>query len=87
MNKPVITYESHESESFLIGTEEQLLKFAEKIIEATKNAKAKDFFGEKVKASNDIEGSLDSKAEICLDWLVVTKDNDQKDKLFYKIYG
>ena len=85
--KPLITYQTAENESFLIGTEEQLLSFAQSIIQAVKSAEPDDFFGEKVLVSGLVRGKLDSKAGFQLDEVVVVKSNEQKDALFYRIYN
>ena len=85
--KPLITYQTGENESFLIGTEEQLLSFAQAIVEAVKSAKPDDFFGEKVLVSGMLRDKLDSKAEIRFDEVVVVESNEQKKAVFYKIYN
>ncbi|WP_144391797.1 hypothetical protein [Pleionea sediminis] len=86
-NKPLITYQTGENESYLIGTKEQLIEFANSIIDSVKSAKPEEFFGMKVLVSNDIHGSLDSKAEIQLDAVIVTESDEQKDAIFYNIYN
>ena len=86
-DRPLITYQTGENESFLIGTKRQLLSFANSIIEAVSSAKADDFFEEKVFVSKSISGFLDSKAEIQLDEVVVVESNEQKDRIFFKIYN
>ncbi|MDH5231599.1 MAG: hypothetical protein OEY38_16175 [Gammaproteobacteria bacterium] len=86
-DRPLITYQTGENESYLIGTEEQLLSFANSIIEAVSLAKPDNFSGENVLVSNSIQGTLDSKAEIRLDEVVVVENNEQKDRIFYKIYN
>ena len=85
--KPLITYQTGENESFLIGTEKQLLSFAQSIIDAVQSAKPEHFFGEKVLVSGLLRGKLDPKAEIGVDEVVVVGNDQQKDALFYRIYN
>jgi hypothetical protein len=65
----------------------QLLDFANKIISSVNSAKTDVFFGEDVKSTNTIYSSLDSKSEVCFDWLVIAKDNKHKDDIFYKVWN
>ena len=82
-----MTYQTGENESYLIGTKEQLLKFAQTIIKSVNEAVPTEFFGEEVLSSQQIHGSLDGKAEIQLDEVVVTTDSQQTDRIFYNIYN
>jgi len=86
-DKALITYQTGENESYFIGTKQQLLSFANSIIESVNSAKPDEFWEEKVLTSKLIHGCLDSKAEIQLDEVIVVENNDQKDSVFYKIYN
>ncbi len=76
-----------EDESYVIGTEEQLLSFAASIVESVNTVQPDTFFEEDVLVSDSIRGSQDDKAEIQLDEIVIVKNNVEKDRLFYKIYS
>jgi len=83
---PLITTQTGWEESFLIGTEEELLEFADNIIKAVKTAKEDDFFGEQTKTSNfyNVTGQY---SEVLFDWLVVTKNRKQTIELSSKVQG
>jgi hypothetical protein len=83
---PLITAQTGWDEAFLIGTEEELLKFAEDIINAVKSSKEEDFFGEPTKVSKfcNVTGQY---SEVLFDWLVVTKNREQTIKLSNKVQG
>ncbi|WNO10622.1 hypothetical protein [Teredinibacter sp. KSP-S5-2] len=83
---PLITAQTGWEESFLIGTEVELLKFAENIISSVKSAKEDEFFGEKTKTSN-FYNATGQYSEVLFDWLVVTKNQEQTIKLSQKIQG
>ncbi|MGH1378958.1 MAG: hypothetical protein ACRBB3_09070 [Alphaproteobacteria bacterium] len=85
MGKPLITYQTGEEESFLIGTKEQLIKFAEQILESVNNANTDNFFGEKVMTSRTLSRVLDGKGSLQIDELVITDNDEQKSEIFYKI--
>jgi len=85
--KALITYQTDPWESYLIGTKDQLLAFAQTIIEAVESATEDDFCGYPVKATHFSESVLDSRAEIGLDEVVVVKTNENKKGLFYAIYN
>ncbi|HDS1212535.1 TPA: hypothetical protein QD007_003151 [Shewanella algae] len=72
---------------FLIGTEEELLTFAQCIIDSVKKAKEDTFFGEQAKTSNHIYGKLGSSSEVLFDWLVVTKNSEQTVEIGHKVQG
>lgn len=72
-------------EAFLVGTEKELLEFAESIIESVESAKPDEFFGEQVKTSEGIYGELGSLSEVKFDWLVVTQDNEQTREIARKV--
>lgn len=86
-NRPLITFQTGADKSYLIGTKEQLISFANSIIESVNSATETDFFGEQVSSSSIIYGCLDIKAEVMLDEVVITKSNEQKDEIFYKIHA
>lgn len=86
-SRPLITFHTSEDESFLIGTKVQLLEFANQIIDAVETADDGNFWNEEVRVKHLSEGILDSKGDVCLDEIVITKTNDVKDKIFYKIYN
>lgn len=83
---PLITAQTGWEEAFLIGTEKELLDFADNIIQAVKTAQAEKFFGEKAKVSKfyRVTGEY---SEVFFDWLVVTKDREQTIELAYKVQG
>ena len=83
---PLITAQTGWEEAFLIGTEEELLEFAENIIKAVKSSKDEEFFGEDAKVSKfyNVTGSY---SEVLFDWLVVTKDREQTIKLAHNVQG
>jgi hypothetical protein len=83
---PLITAQTGWEESFLIGTEEELLEFADNIIKAVKAAKEDVFFGEQTKTSKfyDVTGQY---SEVLFDWLVVTKNRKQTIELSGKVQG
>lgn len=83
---PIITAQTGWDEAFLIGTESELLEFAEDIIKAVESAKPDEFFGEKTKVS-EISGLDGTHSEVKFDWLVVTENQEQNKKLAEKIYG
>lgn len=83
---PLITAQTGWEEAFLIGTEEELLAFAEKIIKAVKLAKEEEFFGEKAKVS-EFDGVTGKYSEVLFDWLVVTKNQEQTISLAHKMQG
>jgi hypothetical protein len=81
---PLITTQTGWDEAFLIGTEEELLAFAESIIKAVKSAKEEEFFGEKAKTS-EFYGVTGEFSEVLFDWLVVTKNREQTRELAHKV--
>ena len=83
----VITAQTGWNEAFLVGTEEELLGFAQAIIDSVKAAKEDEFFGEKVKTSNLLYGKLASHSEVQFDWLAVTKDSEQTLDVSHKVQG
>ncbi len=83
----VITAQTGWNEAFLVGTEEELLNFAQSIINSVKEAKEDEFFGERVKTSNLLFGKLASHSEVQFDWLAITKDNKQTLDISQKMQG
>lgn len=83
---PLITAQTGWEEAFLIGTERELLEFAEKIVQAVKSAKASEFFGEEAKVEK-FYGVTGKYSEVLFDWLVVTKDNEQTIDIARKVQG
>jgi len=83
----LITAQTGWDEAFLIGTEKELLNFAQSIIESVKNAKSDEFFGENVKTSKHIYGKVSFASEVQFDEVVVTKDEEQTDKIGCKVQG
>ena len=83
---PVITAQTGWDEAFLIGTEQELLEFAQSIIQAVGGAKKEAFFGEeaRVSAFYAVTGQY---SEVLFDWLVVTKDSKQTIELAHKVQG
>ncbi|WP_414430073.1 hypothetical protein ACMG4M_11815 [Alcanivorax sp. IL3] len=83
---PVITAQTGWEEAFLIGTEQELLEFAESIIQAVSSAKKEEFFGEEAHVSKfyAVTGQY---SEVLFDWLVVTKDSKQTIELTNKVQG
>jgi hypothetical protein len=80
----LITAQTGWEESFLIGTEKELLDFAANIIQAVKFAKIEELFGEEAKVSK-INGVTGQCSEVLFDWLVVTKDREQTIELAKKV--
>ena len=85
--KPLITYQTGPNESYLIGTKDQLLNFANSIIDSVNSAKTDKFLGVDVLVNNIISTELDSKAEIQIDEVIVVENDKLKNELFYKIYN
>ncbi|XZZ33552.1 hypothetical protein ACJJI4_12890 [Microbulbifer sp. TRSA002] len=83
---PLITAQTGWEEAFLIGTEKELLEFAENIIQAVKSAEDEEFFGERTKVSKFHE-KTGQYSEVLFDWLVVTKDREQTIELSRKVQG
>jgi hypothetical protein len=83
---PLITAQTGWDEAFLIGTENELLRFAKNIIEAVKSAKEEEFFGEITKVSK-LYGVTGEYSEVLFDWLVITKDREQTIELAHKVQG
>jgi len=83
----LITAQTGWDEAYLIGTEKELLNFAQSIIESVKNAKRDTFFGEKVKTSKHIYGKVSFASEVRFDELVVTKSVEQTDEIGRKVQG
>ena len=83
---PLITAQTGWEEAFLIGTENELLQFAEDIIKAVKSAKEEEFFGEQTKVSK-FDQTTGQYSEVLFDWLVVSKDREQTIKLSRKVQG
>lgn len=84
-NKTVITAQTGWNEAFIIGTEQDLLAFAQNIIDSVKAAQEDDFFGEPVKSSNLVCGSLSGYSEVQFDWLVITKNEEQTLEIAHKV--
>lgn len=83
---PLITAQTGWEEAFFIGTESELLQFAEDIIQAVKFAKDEEFFGEQTKVSK-FENTTGQYSEVWFDWLVVSKDREQTIKLSRMVQG
>ncbi|MFM2478629.1 hypothetical protein [Celerinatantimonas sp. MCCC 1A17872] len=81
---PLITAQTGWEEAFLIGTEQELLEFADKIVQAVKSAKKAQFFGEETKTAqfHQVTGQY---SEVLFDWLVVTKNREQTIELSHKV--
>ncbi len=86
-DKPLITHQTGLDESYLIGTKEQLLAFADAIISAVNRATPDDFFGQPARVTHFTKGILDSKADIGLDEVVVVDTNEKKDAIFYAVHS
>lgn len=69
----------------LIGTREQLLAFAQSIIEAVDIAKPDGFFNVTAKVHHLSIGILDSKGETCIDEIVVVDSDEDKNEIFNNI--
>jgi len=83
----VITAQTGWNEAFLVGTKEELLAFAQNIIDSVNNAKEDEFFGEEVKTSNLLAGKLASHSEVQFDWIAITKDSEQTLEISHKVQG
>lgn len=83
---PLITAQTGWEEAFLIGTEKELLDFADNIVKAVNAAKAEEFFGEDTKVSK-FYSVMGKYSEVLFDWLVVTKDQEQTIELAHKVQG
>ncbi|MCL1044943.1 hypothetical protein L2737_06320 [Shewanella electrodiphila] len=83
----VITAQTGWNEAFLVGTEKELLDFAQNIIDSVRAAKEDELFGEKVKTINLLGGKLASHSEVQFDWLAVTKDSEQTLEISHKVQG
>ena len=83
----VITAQTGWNEAYLVGTEQELLCFAQSIIDSVKSAKEDTFFTEKVKTCNTISGSLASHSEVQFDWLVITNSSEQTLEIAHKVQG
>ena len=81
---PMITAQTGWEEAFLIGTEDELIDFAESIIKAVKSAKEEEFYGEETKVAK-FYGVTGEYSEVLFDWLVVTKGREQTISLAKKI--
>ena len=81
----VVTAQTGWNEAFLVGTEQELLDFAQNIIDSVKAAKADEFFGEQVKTSSNVQGKLASHSEVQFDWLVVTNNSKQTLEISHKV--
>ena len=81
-DQPIITYQTGENESYIIGTKEQILNFANTIIKAVENAEPTDFVGEEVLSTSFTTAILDSKGEVGIDEVFIVKDDDQKNDVF-----
>jgi hypothetical protein len=82
---PMITAQTGWNEAFLVGTESELLTFAQNIMNAVNSAKSNVFFEEETR-TKEISGLVGEQSEVQFDWLVVTKNNEQTIKLAEKIY-
>ncbi|RXJ66513.1 hypothetical protein CS022_24545 [Veronia nyctiphanis] len=77
----LITTQTGWNEAYLIGTEKELLNFAQSIIETVQSAKSDIFFGEKVKTSKHIYGKVSFASEVQFDEVVVTESVEQTDEI------
>jgi hypothetical protein len=84
---PIITTQTGLDEAFIIGTREELIAFANSILDAVQDVKPDVFFGVNAHASDLISGSLDSISQVRIDWLVVAKTPEEKREIFYKVYN
>ncbi|WP_409306637.1 hypothetical protein [Pectobacterium sp. B1J-3] len=87
ITSPIIACQTGFDEAFLIGTREELLDFANAIIEAVDKVQPDICFGVTVKTSNLLAEKLDVKSEVRLDYLVVTETPEEKEVIFQKVTG
>ena len=82
---PVATYQTGPEETFLVGTKEQIEAFAKTLLDAVQNTSEEEFFGVPAKVKVLKKPVLDSKGDFSLDHIVVVKDIEDKDKIFYSV--
>ena len=84
---PIITSQTGLDEAFLIGTREELIAFANSIINAVESVNPDVFFGVPADTSSLVSRRLHAISDVKFDWLVVTNTAEEKEDLFYKIYN
>lgn len=84
---PLITAQTGWDEAYLVGTEEELLEFAQAIVESVKASKPEMFLDESGTKVAKFYGEVGSESELQFDWLVVTEDAEQNVRLSRKIEG
>ncbi|KZN39325.1 hypothetical protein N480_00420 [Pseudoalteromonas luteoviolacea S2607] len=70
-----------------MGSEKELLNFAQSIIDSVKNAKSDTFLGEKVRTSKHIYGKVSFASEVKFDEVIVTESVEQTDEIGCKVQG
>jgi len=84
-NLPIATYQTGPEETFLVGTKEQIKVLAKTLLDAVEDTSEEEFFGV-VAGVNVLKSSiLDAKGDFSFDHIVVVKDSEDKDKIFYSV--
>ena len=84
---PILAYQTGPDESYLIGTKEELLSFAQKIVSAVEESKPGIFFGHAASVKYISKDILDSKGEVDIDAIVLVANSQAKDEIFNSIYN
>jgi len=86
MEKPAICYENGLDESFLVGTKEELLNFAQSIIDILNGPKNPlDYYGVKTESPKTTIALTESMSEIVIDGLLVVASKEDRRSLVNKI--
>jgi len=84
--KPSICYETGLDEAFLVGTKDELLEFAQAIIELLSGPKEPlDYLGVKTEVPKKDRALTESMSEIVIDGLLVVESTEDRQELVNKI--
>jgi hypothetical protein len=84
--KPSICYETGLDEAFLVGTKDELLEFAQAIIELLSGPKEPlDYLGVKTEVPIKDRALTESMSEIVIDGMLVVESTEDRQELVNKI--
>lgn len=90
VGRPIVTYQTGPDESVLIGTEQQILKLAQALIDSVINAKParpEIYGGHMLFESDVVYGKLDPCGTTALDWVLVTASPEETKKVIQAVYS
>ena len=83
--RPIIEYQTGPDESVVVGSEKEILALEKSLIESVVSSEDEEFGGVQLKSSNNVAGVLDPIGGVALDWVLITKTEDDKKEVTKRI--